>query len=91
MNSVKRGDLDDFVACYFGKSPPHGPLPGRGGEGGKSRHQRTESERFKGFTCDELLKRDKVNLDILRLKDEAREQFATIAEDKKIANGIIHE
>jgi len=41
------------------------PLPGRGGEGDRkgaaSRHNRVETERFKSFTYDELLKRDKVN------------------------------
>jgi type I restriction enzyme M protein len=91
-NTLKRSDLDDFVACY---NP-------------KNRHERTESERFKGFTYDELTKRDKVNLDIFWLKDElledsanlpdpgvlameitedleaALEQFATIAEDLKV-------
>jgi hypothetical protein len=43
----KRTDLDDFVACY---NP-------------KNRHERKESERFKGFGYDVLLKREKVNLD----------------------------
>ena len=47
----------------------------------KNRHKRKETERFNCFTYDELLKRDKVNLDIFRLKDESLEQFATIAED----------
>src|SRR4029077_8124713 len=61
-NTLKRSDLDDFVACYFGKpgSAPHpNPLPGRGGEGA-SRHNRVETDRFKSFTYDELTKRDKV-------------------------------
>lgn len=90
-NTLKRSDLDDFVACYHPTN----------------RHQRTESERFKCFTYEELTKRDKVNLDIFWLKDEALkdsanlpapeviaaditadleaalEQFATIAEDLK--------
>ena len=90
-NTLKRGDLDDFVASY---NP-------------KNRYDRKESERFKSFTCEELTKRDKVNLDIFWLKDEsleesanlpapgiiaqditddletAMEQFATIAEDLK--------
>jgi len=37
-NTLKRSDLDDFVACY---NP-------------KSRTERKESERFKAFTYDEL-------------------------------------
>ena len=48
-NPLKRSDLDDFVACY---NP-------------KNRHGRKESERFKSFAYEELLKRDKLNLDIL--------------------------
>jgi type I restriction enzyme M protein len=42
-NTLKRGDLDDFVACY---NP-------------KNRHTRQEGERFKSFTYEELTKRDK--------------------------------
>lgn len=42
------------------------------------RHERTESERFKGFPYDELLKRDKVNLDIFWLKDESIEDSADL-------------
>ncbi len=41
-NTLKRSDLDDFVACY---NP-------------KNRHDRKESERFKCFTYEELIKRD---------------------------------
>lgn len=47
-NPLKRADLDEFIQCY---NPAN-------------RHERTESERFKRFTSDELLKRDKANLDI---------------------------
>ena len=39
---LKRSDLDDFVACY---NP-------------KNRHERKESERFKSFAYEDLLKRD---------------------------------
>jgi hypothetical protein len=37
----------------------------------KNRHERKESERFKSFTYEDLLKRDKLNLDIFWLKDES--------------------
>ena len=46
--TLKRSDLDEFVRSFHAEN----------------RHERTESERFKGFNYDELLKRDKVNLDI---------------------------
>ncbi len=71
-NTLKRSDLDDFVECY---NP-------------KNRHQRTESERFKAFTYDELVKRDKVNLDIFWLKDEALEDSANLPAPEVIANEI---
>jgi len=71
-NTLKRSDLDDFVECY---NP-------------KNRHQRTESERFKAFTYDELVKRDKVNLDIFWLKDEALEDSANLPAPEVIATEI---
>jgi type I restriction enzyme M protein len=71
-NSLKRSDLDDFVSCY---NP-------------KNRHQRTESERFKSFPYEELLKRDKVNLDIFWLKDDALEESANLPPPGIIAQEI---
>jgi hypothetical protein len=71
-----------------GKSTPHpGPLPGRGGEGG-SRHERKETERFKSFAYEELTKRDKVNLDIFWLKDDALEESANLPAPEVIAQEI---
>ena len=49
--------LEDFVACY----DPNNSDKSRAG-----RHERKESERFKSFTYEDLLKRDKLNLDFLR-------------------------
>ena len=71
-NTLKRTDLDEFVACY---NP-------------KNRHERKESERFKSFTYNELLKRDKVNLDIFWLKDEALEESANLPVPGIIAQEI---
>jgi type I restriction enzyme M protein len=50
-------DLEDFIRCY---NP-------------ENRHDRKETERFKAFTYNELMQRDKANLDILWLKDESLE------------------
>jgi type I restriction enzyme M protein len=72
-NTLKRPDLDDFVACY---NP-------------KNRHTRKESERFKSFTYDELIKRDKVNLDIFWLKDDALEDSANLPAPGIIAADIV--
>jgi type I restriction enzyme M protein len=71
-NTLKRSDLDDFVDCY---NP-------------KNRHQRTESERFKAFAYEELTKRDKVNLDIFWLKDDAMEESANLPAPEIIATDI---
>jgi type I restriction enzyme M protein len=71
-NTLKRGDLDDFVTCY---NP-------------KNRHSRKETERFKSFTYDELTKRDKVNLDIFWLKDDALEESANLPAPEIIAADI---
>jgi len=71
-NTLKRSDLDDFVACY----------------NTKDRHDRKESERFKSFTYEELSKRDKVNLDIFWLKDEALEESANLPAPEVIAADI---
>jgi type I restriction enzyme M protein len=55
--SLTRSDLDDFVACY---KP-------------EARHQRVESERFRKFSYEDLITRDKVSLDIFWLRDESLE------------------
>ncbi len=49
---------------------------------------RVEAPRFKSFTCDELLKRDKVNLDIFWLTDEAPEESANLPAPEIIAQGV---
>jgi type I restriction enzyme M protein len=55
MNPLKREDLDDFVACY-------NPM---------NRHNRRETDRLHVFKYDDLIKRDKVSLDIFWLKDDS--------------------
>ena len=71
-NTLKRGDLDDFVACF----------------NRKNRSDRRETERFKSFTYEELTKRDKLNLDIFWLKDEALEESANLPAPEVIAADI---
>jgi type I restriction enzyme M protein len=71
-NPLKRADLDDFVVCY---NP-------------NNRHNRKESDRFKRFGYDNLVKRDKVNLDILWLKDESLEESANLPAPGVIAAEI---
>jgi type I restriction enzyme M protein len=54
----------------------------------RNRTDRSESERFKSFTYDELTKRDKVNLDIFWLKDDALEESANLPAPEIIAQEI---
>jgi len=72
---LKRADLDDFVACYRTAN----------------RHDRTETERFKSFDYEELIKRDKVNLDIFWLKDQSLEDSANLPDPDVIAAEIIED
>jgi type I restriction enzyme M protein len=51
----------------------------------ENRHERVESERFKCLAYDDLVKRDKVNLDIFWLKDESLEDSANRAAPDIIA------
>ena len=53
--TLKLDDLQDFITCY-------NPI---------NRHNRKETERFKFFTYDELIARDKASLDIFWLKDDS--------------------
>jgi type I restriction enzyme M protein len=71
-NTLQRTDLDDFVKCY---NP-------------KNRQNRKETDRFKSFTYEDLLKRDKVNLDIFWLKDESLEDSANLPAPHVIAEEI---
>ncbi|MGQ0568101.1 MAG: N-6 DNA methylase, partial [Armatimonadota bacterium] len=74
-NPLTRTDLDDFVACY---SP-------------ENRHDRKESERFRPFTYDELIKRDKANLDIFWLRDESVEDSASLPPPEVLAEEIVED
>jgi len=93
-NTLKREDLDDFVNCYFGNVGARLDRA-RSGEGAhearpyKDRHHRVETEHFKPFTYDELIKRDKANLDIFWLKDEALEDSANLPAPGLIAADIV--
>ena len=63
-NPLREEDLDEFVVAY---------KPG-------ARHERVESERFRKFTYDDLIARDKVNLDITWLKDDSLEDPDSLPE-----------
>lgn len=71
--SMKRSSLDEFVECY---------KPGK-------INSRVESERFRAFTYEELITRDKVNLDLIWLKDDSLEDAATLPPPEVIAREIM--
>ena len=71
-NPLKYEDLKDFIQCYN---------PGK-------RHQREEKERFKCFSYDELMQRDKVSLDIFWLKDESLEDMENLPDPDVLAQEI---
>jgi len=82
-NPLKRSDLDDFVACFN---------PG-------NRHERkatwtpkrNPNGRWRAFSYDELIKRDKVNLDIFWLKDESLEDSENLPPPDEIAAEIVED
>ena len=70
--ALKRSDLDDFVNCF---------QPGNLGE-------RKESDRFKSYNYEELIARDKVNLDLIWLKDDSLEDAANLPAPEILAQEI---
>ena len=70
---MQPSDLDDFIGCYSA------------GQRGK----RKETERFKRFAVDDLLKRDKLNLDIFWLKDESLDDVDSLPPPDEIAAEIV--
>ncbi|MCD4783788.1 MAG: type I restriction-modification system subunit M [Candidatus Eremiobacteraeota bacterium] len=70
---MKHEDLRDFIQCY---NPDN-------------RHNRKETDRFKCFSYDELIQRDKVNLDIFWLKDESLEDSDNLPDPVVLASQIV--
>ena len=75
-NPLRRDDLDEFVSSY---------LPGR------ARGERVESERWKPFHYDQLVARDKVNLDLTWLRDESLEDADNLPAPDVIAREIVED
>jgi type I restriction enzyme M protein len=73
---LRREHLDEFVDLY---------LPG------KPRTERVVSERFRPFAYDELVARDKANLDIIWLKDDSLEDAADLPAPEVIAQEMMDE
>lgn len=70
---LKFDDLQDFITCY---QP-------------ENRHQRQETERFKYFSYDELMARDKASLDVFWLKDNSLDTLDDLPPPKVLQQEII--
>ena len=70
---LKHEDLQDFIKCY---NPDN-------------RFKRKESERFKKFKYDEIIARDKTNLDIFWLKDDSLTDMDNLPDPDILAAEII--
>lgn len=75
QNPLRRSHLDEFVEVY---------KPG-------NRGKRKELERFKVFTYEELVARDKANLDLIWLKDDSLEDAADLPAPEVLAREIVEE
>jgi len=72
-NQLQYKDLDDFIRCY---NP-------------ENRYEREETERFKVFSYDELIKRDKVSLDIFWLRDKSLEESENLPDPDLLVKEIV--
>ena len=75
QNPLRYEDLADFVQAFRADK----------------RHKRVESERFRSFSYDELLRRDKVSLDLIWLRDESLEDSANLPPPDVIAAEIVED
>jgi type I restriction enzyme M protein len=73
QNKLTFEDLQDFINCY---NP-------------QNRYQREETERFKKFTYDEIISRDKTSLDIFWLKDDSLADLDNLPDPDILVEEII--
>lgn len=82
QNPLSRADLDDFVACFHAQN----------------RHQRVPTwspenpgGRWRAYAINELVARDKANLDISWLRDESLEDTANLPDPDILAAEIVED
>jgi type I restriction enzyme M protein len=75
-HSLQAHHLENFVKSY---------------KPGADRNERTETERFKSFPLDDLLARDKVNLDISWSRDHVLDRGDSFQPPEEIAEEIVEE
>jgi len=74
-NPLRSADLADFADCYRPED----------------RSKRVETERFHRFAYDELIARDKANLDIIWLKDDSLDDASTLPPPGVLAAEMVEE
>jgi len=72
-NKMEFEDLKDFIECYHPEN----------------RHGRKETERFKKFTYNEIISRDKTSLDIFWLKDKSLTDLDNLPDPDVLVEDII--
>jgi type I restriction enzyme M protein len=75
QNPLRYEHLQDFIEAY---KP-------------ENRRERVESERFKRFSYDELIQRDKVSLDLVWLRDDSLEDMENLPPPDVIAQEIVED
>ncbi len=74
-NPLTYADLEDFIKCY---NPDN-------------RYDRQETERFKAFSYEEIIQRDKTSLDIFWLRDESLEDMDNLPDPDLLAKEIVED
>lgn len=82
QNPLARADLDEFVACFN---------PANRHEREATWSAKNENGRWRAYTIDEILARDKVNLDIFWLRDESLEDSENLPDPDVIAEEIVED
>lgn len=72
-NPLSLSPLQDFIVCY----------------NAENRHDRKETERFRALRYDELIQRDKTDLDIFWLRDESLEDSDNLPDPEVLAIEIV--
>lgn len=81
-NPLKRADLDAFVTCYH-PTNRHDRAP--------TWSQETPEGRWRRYTYEELLQRDKVSLDLFWLRDDSLEDSASLPEPGVLSTEILED
>ena len=80
-NPLKRTDLDEFVTLYKPEDP-------RAKRRTNWSEKKKPDGRWRSFTYDEIIKRDKANLDIFWLKDDSLEDSENLPDPEVLAQEI---